>query len=97
MIKMNERDCYYCIKRSTMYCPNSSECYATQDKPSFRTKELALKEIEQLQNNWNELKEFVAEEQTKISKKCGARHYTNKISPYIKISSKMQELEGNNE
>ena len=59
MIKMNERDCYYCIKRGTMHCPNSSECYATQDKPSFRTKELALKEIEQLREQLKELKHIM--------------------------------------
>lgn len=46
-----------------------------------------------IQNNWNELKKFVKEEQAKISKNCGTRNYINKISPYIKISDKMQELE----
>jgi hypothetical protein len=29
------RDCCSCKKHSTMECPNSSECYSTEDKPQY--------------------------------------------------------------
>lgn len=33
-----EKSCDMCIHRKTMQCPNSSLCYATKDKPYFKSK-----------------------------------------------------------
>lgn len=30
---MNNVECESCVKRKTMYCPNSFKCYVTKDKP----------------------------------------------------------------
>ena len=32
------KDCQDCIYYKTMFCPNSSKCYSTEDKPYFRNK-----------------------------------------------------------
>ena len=32
-----EKDCNMCKYRKTMQCPNSSLCYATSDKPYFKS------------------------------------------------------------
>lgn len=61
-----ENDCYYCIKRGTQYCPKSSECYDTKYKPSFRTKELALREIECLKERINYLERSIARKEETI-------------------------------
>lgn len=56
------------------------------------------KKYEQRESNWEELKKWLEEEQNKINNNSGIKSYVSKISPYIKIRSKMQELEsGNNE
>lgn len=36
--KLANKDCNYCKYRRTMDCPNSSLCYATFDKPYFKSK-----------------------------------------------------------
>jgi len=51
--------CETCIKRKTMYCPNSSKCYSTENKPYYQNGVMLLEENRQLQNNWNELKEWL--------------------------------------
>lgn len=33
------KNCQDCIYYKTMFCPNSSKCYSTEDKPYFRNKE----------------------------------------------------------
>lgn len=33
-----EKNCNMCQYRKTMQCPNSSLCYATSDKPYFKSK-----------------------------------------------------------
>lgn len=33
------KNCQDCIYYKTMFCPNSSKCYLTEDKPYFRNKE----------------------------------------------------------
>lgn len=42
------RDCINCSKRKTMLCPNSKECYATEDKPYFESNNDLNKENQQL-------------------------------------------------
>ena len=41
---MNSRECETCIKRKTMYCPNSSECLETEDKKHYQNRTMLLEE-----------------------------------------------------
>ena len=41
---MNKEECDYCVKRKTIYCPNSNECYSLDNLPYFQTKLDVLKE-----------------------------------------------------
>ena len=50
---MNKEECNYCVKRKTVYCPNSNECYSLDNLPYFQTKLDVLKEN-------NELKEDIS-------------------------------------
>ena len=45
---MNEIECESCKKRKTIYCPSSSECYDTVDKPYYQNRIMLLKENQQL-------------------------------------------------
>lgn len=69
--------------------------------------EKAKDKIKQLQNNWNELNEFLEKEKERLVKEC-SNHYTDSFDKYhavnediydelIKVTDKMQELEGNND
>lgn len=52
---MNKEECELCIKYKTMYCPNSSECYMTQDKPYYQNRIMLLEENQQLKEKVNQL------------------------------------------
>ena len=60
---MNEIECETCIKRKTKYCPNSSECYNTTDKPHYQNRIMLLEENwklkKQLEEKENQQKEFI--------------------------------------
>ena len=60
---MNEIECETCIKRKTKYCPNSSECYNTTDKPHYQNRIMLLEENwklkKQLEEKENQQKEFM--------------------------------------
>ena len=43
-----KRECETCIKRKTIYCPNSLECMDTNDKPYYQDKIMLLEENEEL-------------------------------------------------
>lgn len=43
-----DKKCETCIKRKTMYCPNSIKCMATDDKPYYRNKIMLLEENQEL-------------------------------------------------
>ena len=93
MIKMNERECETCIKRKTMYCPNSSECFDTTDKIYYQNRIMALEGNEELveknlklQNNWNELNKFVEEKMSVYEHKEASNFYV--------VFEKMQKLQG---
>ena len=45
---MNEIECETCIKRKSEYCPNSSECYNTIDKPFYQNRIMLLEENQKL-------------------------------------------------
>ena len=82
MIKMNEIECESCIKRKTMYCPNSNECFETDDKLHWENRITLLEKYSKLQNNWNELKKWLFED----------GRYIDSYSSY-ELRRKIQELE----
>lgn len=38
MQKAKHRSCFKCVNRKTDKCPNSSECYDTEERPYFKKK-----------------------------------------------------------
>lgn len=45
-------ECESCVKRKTMYCPNSFKCYATKDKPYWQNRIMLLEENNQLKEKY---------------------------------------------
>lgn len=85
-----KRECESCIKRKTTYCPNSMECMATDDMPYYQNRIMLLEENQELmklQNNWNELKNYL-EKQIIDSKSASSQQYY-----FNTIYKLMQELE----
>ena len=61
---MNKIECESCIKRKTIYCPNSEKCFATKDKPFYQDRIMLLEETQELKN---QQKEFIKYLENKIS------------------------------
>lgn len=51
---MTSRECETCIKRKTVYCPNSIECMATDDKPYYQNRIMLLEENQELKKQLEE-------------------------------------------
>lgn len=47
-----DKECETCIKRKTVYCPNSIECMATDDKPYYQNKIMLLEENKELKKKY---------------------------------------------
>ena len=43
-MKTYDRECETCVKRKTMFCPNSSECIELKDKPYYQNRIMLLEE-----------------------------------------------------
>lgn len=56
---MIRKDCDDCIKRQTMYCPNSNECYCTFEKPYHLDNLKALNQLQQKGNIIKEVKRLI--------------------------------------
>ena len=56
---MTSRECETCIKRKTVYCPNSIECMATDDKPYYQNRIMLLEENQQLKKQLEQYQEEV--------------------------------------
>lgn len=50
---MNNVECESCVKRKTMFCPNSIECYETENKPYWQNRIMLLQENKELQEKIN--------------------------------------------
>ena len=59
--------CESCIKRKTMYCPNSNECHMLDDRPHYLGKYRALIEIERLNNIINSFEKYLEENDAKYT------------------------------
>ena len=62
---MNNVECESCVKRKTMYCPNSVECYETENKPYWQNRIMLLEENQQLHNKRKKAIELI-KNKTKI-------------------------------
>lgn len=55
-----KRECETCIKKKTLYCPNSIECMATDDMPYYQNRIMILEENEKLKKELKERpKEYI--------------------------------------
>ena len=93
-----KRECETCIKRKTPYCPNSTECMATDDMPYYQNRIMLLKENKKLKDDWNKLKEYIRETKLKefensYGKRYGKIFTQAEIIVCNMILDKIQELE----
>ena len=51
---MNDRECETCIKKKTVYCPNSCKCYETETKPYYQNRIMLLEENQKLKKQLKE-------------------------------------------
>ena len=59
---MNNVECESCVKRKTMYCPNSFKCYATKDKPYWQNRIMLLEENKELHNKIDKAIEYLEDD-----------------------------------
>ena len=59
---MNNVECERCVKRKTMYCPNSFKCYATKDKPYWQNRIMLLEENKELHNKIDKVIEYLEDD-----------------------------------
>lgn len=57
-----KRKCETCIKKKTLYCPNSIECMATDNMPYYQNRIMILEENERLKRQFKEYKDNYKEE-----------------------------------
>lgn len=76
---MNEIECETCIKRKTKYCPNSSECYETKEKPYYQNRIMLLEENQQLKKQLGEYKHHLknSKEMLDLQGRDGNYNYDN--------------------
>ena len=65
---MNIRECETCIKRKTIYCPNSSECLETEDKMHYQNRTMLLEQNNQLKEVIEEVKEVIRDSHVEVLK-----------------------------
>ena len=58
---MEEKECEYCIKRKTMYCPNSVFCLSTKDKPYYQNRIMLLEANATLQKQLSNKEAIIKE------------------------------------
>lgn len=56
-MKAIDRDCKNCVKKNTIYCPNSKICYDNLSLPYFQDRIMLLKENETLKKQFKEIEE----------------------------------------
>ena len=77
------KDCDNCIKRKTMYCPNSKECYNTFEKPFHLNNIEALVQLQQKENIIKEVREtLINSKEYKMAKEM---NLTSKMSILIEL------------
>ena len=87
---MNNVECESCVKRKTMYCPNSFKCYATKDKPYWQNRIMLLEETQQLKEQRQELRSWLEAIKTMYENEYKD---VNTAEHYNSVLSKLNELE----
>lgn len=88
---MNKIECESCIKRKTIYCPNSEKCFATKDKPFYQNRIMLLEETQELKNQQKEFIKWL-EHELDISGTNASRYYY-----FLIVLSKYKEIIGGKE
>lgn len=47
-VERTNKDCKNCVKKKTLYCPNSSECFDILDMPYYQDRAMLLEENDKL-------------------------------------------------
>lgn len=58
---MNERECETCIRRKTIYCPNSKQCFAIENKPYYQNRIMLLEENQKYKEVINKAIKYIEE------------------------------------
>lgn len=58
---MNRRECETCIKRKTIYCPNSNKCLETKNMPYYQNRIMLLEENQKYQEVINKAIKYIEE------------------------------------
>lgn len=90
---MKVRKCEECIRRKTMYCPNTKICYSTENKPYYLDNIMANEVIEKLKNEIDKKDKVIDEMAKEIEKqqkeiensvpKEAIRNISNHIEYYL--------------
>lgn len=56
---MNGAECGICVKKKTIYCPNSDRCFETKNKPYFQNKFMLLEENKKYREVISKVKEYL--------------------------------------
>lgn len=83
---MNKIECESCIKRKTIYCPNSEKCFATKDKPFYQNRIMLLKENQELKNQQKEFISYLEKEI--VDCRAGSSQYYSAIE-HLKLYNKV--------
>lgn len=75
----NDMECVTCIKRKTKWCPNSSECYETIDKPYYQNRIMLLEENQKYKEVIEKLKDAIGECWYMDSENIGEQVFLKKI------------------
>ena len=88
---MNNIECETCIKRKTIYCHNSGECYDTENKPFYQNRIMLLKENKELHNKIDKLSNENKSLRIRIKTiKRLRKHQTQKKNKYKSIITNLQ-------
>ena len=83
-----KRECESCIKRKTPYCPNSTECMATDDMPYYQNRIMLLEENKELKDKLSKIETLI------INHNCDTGDiYYKYNSKFLKSELKQRILE----
>lgn len=84
---MNKK-CETCIRRKTMYCPNSIKCWATHNKPYYQNRIMLLEENQELKQKYENA---VADYETTMFEKEQLNSLVNSCQEEIRELKKQVE------
>ena len=99
-----KRECESCIKRKTTYCPNSTECMATDDMPYYQNRIMLLEENQELKLELSGYRQAILEDKDMLGLKEESEELKKQLTTYkilhrdckvdnLKNISKIEEME----